>query len=198
MRYILAILLLCAGAANASIYHYKYHGQPMELIFQPDYDYWSGEIYQPPPVAEVGDGSPIEVDIWINTALMPGGKLSDIDFFYSYHDVPAPNYLWVDGNYFFPRWGTAAFSYATLKFDADANITDWTMGVGVDYPQFGPMISNAIDRFEFYDFDLFVWESETGGYWERVYPVTPVPLPASGLLLLGGLAGLGILRKNMG
>ena len=98
MKLIFAILLASLGTtASASIYHYKYHGQEMKLIQEPDYEFWKTEPFGPLPIAEKTSMA-IQIDIWINTALMPGGVLGDFSFILDFAE-PAPDYMWVTGNY---------------------------------------------------------------------------------------------------
>ena len=198
MKLIFASLLASLGTtASASIYHYKYHGQEMKLIQEPDYEFWKTEPFGPLPIAEKTSMA-IQIDIWINTALMPGGVLGDFSFILDFAE-PAPDYMWVTGNYGFDKWHTTppTFRYASFKFDAAANITHWDIGVGSDYPQQGPNATTAFDHYEYYYGDLYAWETEQPGYWERLdtSAPTPVPLPAGGWLLLGGLGGLAFGRR---
>lgn len=203
MRFFLAIFLLCASTANASVYHYKYQGHELTLKSQPDY-----ELYKDPNNNPTGEVLPIAeptraafaIDLWINTAYLPGGILQDFVMDWDFDRVDS-GFVRVKGNNGLEDWSDVPhlpIRYAFFKFDADADITAWDLGLGWDAPYHGPRVSTEKDYSIFWLLDEYRWESEQPGTWTLVSDdaVAPIPLPASALFLIGALGGLGALRRR--
>lgn len=163
------ILLTLATHANATVYHYYYHGHELKLVREPDY-----ELIPEAPIADRTRRA-FQIDIWIDTDFLPGGVLADFDFECDMMATCQEGLLTVKGNNRFNEWNRdQAIRYASFKFDANKNITEWTMGMGWDAPLHGPRTSTSLDRIEEWHFDGYEWEAEKQGVWRKISPVTPI------------------------
>lgn len=186
MKAILAAFLLCfATSASASaIYHFQYQGNDLAILGN-------------------NPGKPqslpgFQFDVYINTDFT-GGKLTD--FSYTWGDYE-PNRGWVSvvGNNEIGRvWALDRrfqmyHRKASFSFDANGNITDWTLQTWEGPREEGGLSSTALDRVAFRDNFVDTWASTSPGTW-RLVEVSEVPLPASALLLIGALGGLGAIRR---
>ena len=209
MRYILALLLLCAGTANASIYHYRYTGNPMPLTVDAEREESAKYGYFLPPTPTTN--GPYVLDMRINAAHLPGGVLGDFDAYWDllitsgpllfiepYSKIYRPEGPVYDSNQFqangwFKRWRWKMKS-VSFKFNG-TEIVDWRLAVDGQYINSqGAAITKAGDSFSTFSLDYTIWENNAPGSWQLIN-VTEVPLPASGLLLMGGFGLLAARRR---
>lgn len=207
MRYVLALLLLCAGTANASIYHYRYTGPELFLTEDWDRDYRVKYMGQNPPPTPTTRG-PYFIDIRINAAHLPGGVLVDFarNWWYAessgplfYIEPTAGKYRSVKGyqehpnpNGWFDTWNN---KYKEVSFQfSGTKIVSWDIKADGDYTSQGAWVTDQGDRFSIWNIDYTTWESQVPGSWQLIN-VTEVPLPASGLLLMGGFGLLAARRR---
>ena len=117
MRYILAILLLCAGAANASIYHYRYTGNAMPLTADGDRDFRVQSLGESPAPTPSING-PYVLDVRINAAHLPGGVLGDFQQYWGIAEASGP-LLFVEPSVYTP------ITCCTDVFEANQWFNDW-------------------------------------------------------------------------
>lgn len=157
------MLLITAIHANAKIYHYQYQGHELQLVREPDY-----ELIPEAPKADKTRPA-FQIDIWIDTDFLPGGVLADFDYECGDSGACPDGLLTVTGNNRFDHWNEdGAFSYASFKFDAHQNISDWSLGMGWDAPLHGPRTTTSLDRIEEWHFDGYEWEAKQPGVWKKV------------------------------
>lgn len=187
MKQLIGLLLLFSTTvADAAIYHYKYEGYDLDLVHEPDYEFFENDPYKPPIADPTRPG--FNIDMWIDTAYLPGNTLTDFGYECDYaacvsygingaewsDSTNAGNLLKVTGNNDFDYWQQAVFSFAGLTFDAEANLVDWNLGVGFDGPLHGPSTTTSLDRIEEWYSDRYQWEAPQPGSWELV-STTNVP-----------------------
>lgn len=84
-----------------------------------------------------------------------------------------------------------------LKFSGTA-IIDWYLAVDGQYIDTqGAVITTSGDRFSTFNLDYTIWENNDPGSWNLI-GVSEVPVPATGLLLIGALGLLGLRRTRIG
>ena len=82
----------------------------------------------------------------------------------------------------------------SFKFNG-TEIVDWRLAVDGQYINSqGAVITKAGDSFSTFSLDYTIWENNAPGSWQLIN-VTEVPLPASGLLLMGGFGLLAARRR---
>lgn len=207
MKAILAALILCAGAADASIYHYRYTGPEMVLTEDWDRDYRLNYLGENPPPTPTAKG-PYSVDIRINAAHLPGRVLGAFSANWWYAESSGPLFyiepttgkyradkspqMHPDPNLWFDTWYR---KYKQVSFNfAETKIVGWDIKADGDYLSQGAWITDRGDRFSTWNIDYTTWESQGPGSWQLI-GISEVPLPASAVLLVGALGGLGAARR---
>ena len=155
---------------------------------------------------------PYVLDVRINAAHLPGGKLADfrrywdggmtggpLFFVEPYSKVYKPTKCCPYDNEFqandwFSNWYWKMKS-VSFKFSG-TDIVDWRLAVDGDYIDTqGALLDKTGDRFTTFGLDLTTWENNNPGSWQLI-GVSEVPVPATGWLILTGLAGIGMLRRR--
>ena len=83
-----------------------------------------------------------------------------------------------------------------FKFKGN-DIVGWRLAVDGQYIDSQGVVidSETGDRFSTFDLDYTIWENSAPGSWQLIN-VTEVPVPASAMFLIGGLAMLSAFRRR--
>ncbi len=167
--------------------------------------------YVPPPTPETN--GPYILDLRINTAHLKGGALDDFQwsawegftggpllFIEPYSKVYRPEGPIYHSNQFqangwFKNW---YWRMKSVEFKFKGNdIVGWRLAVDGQYIDSQGVVidSETGDRFSTFDLDYTIWENSAPGSWQLIN-VTEVPVPASAMFLIGGLAMLSAFRRR--
>lgn len=200
-----ACLLISSTQIQAKTITYEYQGNP--LRFAPGYDF-DREDFLPSGNLQATNGilsiPAIKLEVTIDLSSIDPQTGFDWSADTSCCDDgfdPLPPYIVeVVSDRRFYIGPSSVPRFAMMTFDQNWNVNSWRIGFIADF-RFPIFTSSDGDvDIEFNNIDLFgdFYYTAPGGSWRMVdnTGVAPVPLPATGILLVGGLGGFAVIRRR--